>query len=35
MGVYGSPMNGTYENDEIWHTCSDGYEYWSDQLWKL
>ncbi len=27
MGVYGSPMNGTYENDEIWHTCSDGHCY--------
>ncbi len=20
MGVYGSPMKGTWENDEIWHT---------------
>ncbi len=26
MGVYGSPMKGTWENDEIWHTCRDGYE---------
>ncbi len=24
MGVYGSPMNGTWENDEIWHTLRYG-----------
>ncbi len=27
MGVYGSPMKGTWENDEIWHTW---YGYNSD-----
>ncbi len=26
MGVYGSPMKGTWENDEIWHTYSCGHE---------
>ncbi len=26
MEVYGSPMNRTQENDEIWHTYRDGHE---------
>ncbi len=26
MGVYGSPMNGTWENDEIWHTLRYGHK---------
>ncbi len=26
MGVYGSPMNGTWENDEIWHTHRYGHK---------
>ncbi len=25
-------MKGTWENDEIWHTCRDGYEQWSDHF---
>lgn len=24
MGVYGSPMNGIWENNEHLHACSDG-----------
>ncbi len=26
MGVYGSPMNGTWENDEIWHAHRYGHK---------
>ncbi len=26
MGVYGSPMKGTWENDEIWHTLRYGHK---------
>lgn len=31
MRVYGSPINGIWESEEIWHNCKDGNE-WFDQF---